>query len=83
LLFRDGQTLAEIARSLGYDQKALYRQRDRCLDALLVSLHAAGIDRGQALEIFQSSAVSIEWEGDSRETRASRPSVRRGEQEWR
>ena len=83
LRFRDGRTIADIARALHLDQKALYRRVDRCLDALLVGLQASGIDKAQAMEILGSSAVSVEWAEGTDGTLPARPSKSQGEQEWR
>jgi RNA polymerase sigma factor for flagellar operon FliA len=83
LRFRDGRTIAEIARALRLDQKALYRRVDRCLDALLVGLQAGGIDKAQAMEILRSSAVSVEWTEEADGTLRARPSMGQGGQEWR
>jgi RNA polymerase sigma factor (sigma-70 family) len=83
LRFRDGRTIAEIARALRLDQKALYRRVDRCLDALLAALEAGGINKAQAMEILRSSAVSVEWTEGTDGTLAARPSMGQGEQEWR
>ena len=82
LRFRDGRTIAEIARALRLDQKALYRRVDRCLDALLAGLQAGGIDKAQAIEILRSSAVSVEWADGTGGTLRARPSMGQGGQTW-
>jgi RNA polymerase sigma factor (sigma-70 family) len=43
LLFDQGLTVAQVARSLNLDQKALYRRRERLLDGLRQCLLAEGI----------------------------------------
>jgi RNA polymerase sigma factor for flagellar operon FliA len=83
LLYRDGRTIAEVARALRLDQKALYRRADRCRDVLLAALQASGIDKAQAMEILRSSAVSVDWAEEAGGTLPARPSMRQGEQEWR
>jgi RNA polymerase sigma factor for flagellar operon FliA len=83
LLYRDGRTIAAIARTLRLDQKALYRRVDRCLAALLAALEASGIGKAQAMEILGSSAVSLEWTEVTDGTLPARPSKGQGEQEWR
>jgi len=49
LHFRDGLSIADIARRLGVDQKPLYRQMERLLRQLRASLEAHGIG---ATEVF-------------------------------
>jgi RNA polymerase sigma factor for flagellar operon FliA len=83
LRYRDGRTIAEVARALRLDQKALYRRADRCRDVLLAALQASGIDKAQAMEIMRSSAVSVDWAEEAGGTLPARPSMRQGEQEWR
>jgi RNA polymerase sigma factor (sigma-70 family) len=77
--FQDGRTLAEIARLLRLDQKALYRRVQRLMKALRGALEAHGIDGVEALEIFQSPAVSIDWKDETEETSQPRPSIERGD----
>jgi RNA polymerase sigma factor (sigma-70 family) len=83
LRFEDGRSIVEVARMLRIDQKALYRRLDRVMKALRGALHAEGVDSAVALEIFESSAVSIEWRGETKGTSKGRPSMRQGGQEWR
>jgi RNA polymerase sigma factor (sigma-70 family) len=83
LRFEDGRSIVEVARMLRLDQKALYRRLDRVMRALRGALHAEGVDSAVALEIFESSAVSIEWRGETKGTSKGRPSMRQGGQEWR
>jgi len=79
LQFRDGRTVAEIARALLLDQKALYRRVNRLLAELLNALQAVGIDKDQALKIFESAAVSVEWREPARGTLPASPSPKKGE----
>jgi RNA polymerase sigma factor (sigma-70 family) len=83
LLYRDGRTVADIARALRLDQKALYRRVDRDHAALLAVLEASGIDKAQAMEFLGSSAVSVDWTDGTDGTLPARPSKGEGEQEWR
>jgi RNA polymerase sigma factor (sigma-70 family) len=83
LRFEDGRSIVEVARMLRLDQKALYRRLDRVMKALRGALHAEGVDGAVALEIFESTAVSIEWRGETKGTSKGRPSMRQGGQEWR
>ncbi len=83
LRYRDGRTIAEIARALRLDQKALYRRADRCRGALSAALQASGIDKAQAMEILRNSAFSVEWTEEKDGTLPARPSMEQGEQEWR
>ena len=59
--FDDGRTVAEIAPTLGLDQRALYRRIERLLRDLRKGLEAEGIDSTSVLEMLESPAVSIEW----------------------
>ena len=68
LRFEDGRSIVEVARMLHLDQKALYRRLDRVMKALRGALHAEGVDGAVALEIFESTAVSIEWRGETKGT---------------
>jgi RNA polymerase sigma factor (sigma-70 family) len=83
LRFRDGRTFVEIARLLRLDQKGLYRRVERLLKELRATLRASGVDGTDALEIFESAAVSIDWRDNTEETAESRPSKAEGEREWR
>jgi RNA polymerase sigma factor for flagellar operon FliA len=83
LRFHDGRTFVEIARLLRLDQKGLFRRVDRLLKELHAALCASGIDGTDALEIFESAAVSIDWRVDTEGTAEPRPSKTEGEQEWR
>jgi len=83
LRFHDGRKLVEIARLLRLDQKGLYRRVEHVLEQLHAAMSASGIDGTDALEIFQSAAVSIDWRGDTEGTAEPRPSKAEGEREWR
>jgi RNA polymerase sigma factor (sigma-70 family) len=82
LRFHDGRKFVEIARLLQLDQKALFRRVERLLKALRAALNASGIDGADALEIFDSAAVSIDWRDDTEGTAEPRPSKTEGEQDW-
>ena len=77
--FQDGRTVAEIARMLRLDQKALYRRLQRLMRELRGALEAQGISGVDAVEIFESPAVSIEWRGETEETPLPRPSMQEGD----
>jgi RNA polymerase sigma factor (sigma-70 family) len=77
--FQDGRTVAEIARMLRLDQKALYRRIQRLMKELRGALEARGIDGVSALEIFRSPAVSIDWRDEIEETPQPRPSMQEGD----
>jgi RNA polymerase sigma factor (sigma-70 family) len=77
--FQDGRTVVEIARTLQLDQKTLYRRLQRLMKELRVALEARGIDGVEALEIFQSPAVSINWGEETEETSPPRPSIKEGD----
>lgn len=53
-----GLSVAQAARSLGEDQKRLYRQRDALLQRLRADLEAAGIGAPDAQELL----FSLDWE---------------------
>jgi RNA polymerase sigma factor for flagellar operon FliA len=82
LRFEDGRSVVEVARMLRLDQKALYRRLDRVMKALRAALQVEGVDGAAALEIFESSAVSIDWTDERKGTSKGRPSMRQGGQEW-
>jgi RNA polymerase sigma factor (sigma-70 family) len=77
--FQDGRPVVEIARMLRLDQKALYRRVQRLMKELRVALEACGIGGVEALEIFQSPAVAIDWSDDTDETSSPRSSIARGD----
>jgi RNA polymerase sigma factor (sigma-70 family) len=53
-----GLSLADVARALGEDQKALYRRRDGLLKRLRLDLEDAGIQVGDAQELL----ATLDWE---------------------
>ncbi len=55
-----GLSLANVARSLGEDQKALYRRRDALVKRLREDLEAEGIHGRDAQELLSTH----DWEGD-------------------
>jgi RNA polymerase sigma factor (sigma-70 family) len=77
--FQDGRPVVEIARTLQLDQKTLYRRLQRLMKALRVALEARGIVGVEALEIFRSPAVSINWGDEIEETSQPRPSMKGGD----
>jgi RNA polymerase sigma factor (sigma-70 family) len=83
LRFEDGRTVVEIATMLRLDQKALYRRLERLLKGLRSALQAEGIDSAAVMEMFESPAVSIDWRDDTKERSKARPSMGKGDQEWR
>ena len=54
----DGLSVAEVARSLGEEQKALYRKRDALYKKLRLDLEAEGIRQGDAHELLST----LDWE---------------------
>jgi len=83
LRFEDGRTVVEIAGMLKLDQKGLYRRLERLLKDLRNALQAQGIESAAVMEMFDSPAVSIDWSGDTTETLRPRPSMAKGDREWR
>ena len=74
LHFQSGLTVAEAARALGADQKALYRKKEDILKRLRGDLEAEGIGR----EAAQMLLTALDWEamlspdGRARRIRTSR-----------
>ena len=83
LRFQDGRTVVEIARLMRLDQKGLYRRLGRVMKGLRTALEVGGIDAVAMIEMFESPAVSIDWRCDTEETSKVRPSIAKGEPEWR
>jgi RNA polymerase sigma factor (sigma-70 family) len=61
LHYEAGLTIAEIARSRGLDQKALYRRRDEMLQRLRADLDAEGFGPGEARDLL----AVVDWEAAS------------------
>lgn len=59
LRFREGLSVASIARALDLDQKPLYRRLKRCYRKLRARLEEAGIDREQVAEIVDSRIADL------------------------
>ncbi len=53
-----GLTVADVARALGEDQKALYRRMDAAFKRLRADLEAEGIGRGDARELLST----LDWD---------------------
>ncbi len=58
LLFESGFTVADAARGLRLDQKALYRERDGVLERLRDELARAGIDAADVHELL----ANLDWD---------------------
>ena len=58
LHFERGLSIADVARSLGEDQKALYRRRDALLKQLRAELEAEGIRREDVGELLSE----VDWD---------------------
>jgi RNA polymerase sigma factor (sigma-70 family) len=58
LHFQSGLTVAQSARALGQDQKALYRRKEDLLKRLRSDLEAEGIRAGDAQELLSA----LDWE---------------------
>lgn len=52
LRFEEGMTVAQISRSLGVDQKALYRRIERCMRDIRKQLEHAGIASAEVLDLI-------------------------------
>jgi len=79
--FEDQLTVATISRTLGLDQKPLYRRIERCLRDLRASLEAEGFTAGDAAGLLGWDALSLRVEYGERvrgkEIGSPRPSPRR------
>lgn len=53
-----GLSVAEVARALGEDQKALYRKRDALFKCLRVEMEAEGVESGDV----QALLATLDWE---------------------
>jgi RNA polymerase sigma factor (sigma-70 family) len=79
LRFEDGRTVADIAGMLRLEPKALYRRVERLLRRLRQALEKNDVNTAAVMEMLESPAVSVEWEGHAHdEIAAPRPSVRKG-----
>jgi RNA polymerase sigma factor for flagellar operon FliA len=78
--FEDGRTVAEIARVLHVDQKALYRRCDRLLLDLRAALEREGVNADEVLDILGTGRGRPRAEGEGR-TRRERPSMTVGAKE--
>lgn len=58
LHFERGLSMADVARSLGEEQKALYRRRDALLKQLRAELEAEGIRQEDAVELLSG----LDWD---------------------
>ncbi len=58
LLFEQGLSVADVARALGAEQKALYRRRDGLFKKLRRDLEAEGVQCGDAHELLST----LDWE---------------------
>lgn len=74
--FEDGLTVATIARTLGLDQKPLYRRIERCLSALRAGLEQRGVAAETVTELLGWNRLELRVDyGDlALETGAPRPS---------
>ena len=61
LHFVDGCNRAEIASTLGIDQKRFYRHFDHLLSDLRAGLEAEGIGADEALAIFDDPEIFVDW----------------------
>jgi RNA polymerase sigma factor (sigma-70 family) len=84
LHLEQGLTVAEVARSLGLDQKALYRRKEEIFRCLRADLETEGIEAAHARELLSAVdwSVALRFEAapsaSAPETPGSRPS-----QAWR
>jgi RNA polymerase sigma factor (sigma-70 family) len=61
LHFESGMSVADIARSLGEDQKQLYRTKENLLDQLRTRLESRGISRSQAAEVVADRGTLLDF----------------------
>jgi RNA polymerase sigma factor (sigma-70 family) len=76
LHFDTGLKVADAARSLGEDQKALYRRRDACLKEMRLALGSSGIGEDDVHELL----ATMDWHAAlSPDAAGSGPSRKEGE----
>lgn len=56
----EGLTVAQVSRSLGFDQKALYRRKEAIFKAIRADLASEGIGAAEARELLSD----LDWEAD-------------------
>jgi RNA polymerase sigma factor for flagellar operon FliA len=59
LRYRDGLSIADIARATSQEPKALYRRLRRLLDDLRAKLERHGLSRSEVLEVLGRDDVEI------------------------
>lgn len=64
--FREGLSVADIARSTGQDSKVLYRRLTRLLHELRANLEAQGLDRSQMIDLTGAD-LELAFRWDARE----------------
>jgi len=74
--FEDGLTVATIARTLGLDQKPLYRRIERCLSALRAGLEEHGVGAETVTELlgWNRLELCVDYGDLALETGVPRPS---------
>lgn len=78
LRFRDGVTVADIARTLSLDQRMLYRRFETILRELRASLEAEGITGTEAIELVSRPDLDMAlglYPEEANETAGARPSI--------
>jgi RNA polymerase sigma factor (sigma-70 family) len=81
LHYKDGRTVADIARMLSLDSKRLYRRMERLERGLRETFDAEGIDGTNVLEMLRVSTVSLAWaDRNDAESSGSGPSMKKGGQ---
>lgn len=81
LRFVDGQSVAEIAAALHFDQKSLYRRFDNLLRQVRTSLELQGVDAALVRDLLDVRGAERDW--DAVGMPAARPSMKKGADEWR
>jgi RNA polymerase sigma factor (sigma-70 family) len=61
LRFEAGLTVAQVSRTLGMEQKPLYRRIDHCLREFRQKLEAAGVGAGFVDELIDEPAVDLDF----------------------
>lgn len=73
--FEDDFSVADIARALRLDQKALYRRLARLLGQLREGLEEAGVRAGEVSELLGSTGADVEWDAGAVGKPEARPSI--------
>ena len=81
--FKDGMSVADIARTLGLDQKRLYRTLERVMTTLRDGLLGEGIKPADVRELIESGALGDIDDDEPQGGRGAAPFIERARTPWR